>query len=66
MKSVNVTIKPDGTVSVEAMGFKGVGCTAATKEVEMALAGPAGVSDNDRRKKPDFYQSIAGQQKSVN
>lgn len=57
-KNITVTVKPDGTVAIEANNFQGVGCTAATEGLERVLAGPAGVSESDRQRKPDFYQSI--------
>lgn len=56
-KNVVVTIAPDGEVLIEANNFKGVGCKAATKELEMVLAGGGPV---DEKKKPDFFQSSTG------
>lgn len=37
MKTIKVTITPDGKTTVEAVGFKGQGCKAATKPIEEAL-----------------------------
>ncbi len=56
-KEVVVTIKADGEVVIEANNFQGVGCKAATKELEMVLAGGGSVSET---KKPDFWQSATG------
>lgn len=58
MKKVVITIKPDGTSQIDAQGFKGQGCSLATRELELVLAGsPSNVDD---RKKPDFYATVGG------
>ena len=36
-KTITVDISPDGTAKVEASGFQGKGCQAATKVFEDAL-----------------------------
>ena len=55
-KSIEVTIKPDGKVEIEAIGFKGGSCEKATQAIEQALGTIA-----TRKKKPEFYQqNIAG------
>lgn len=59
-KSVEITIETDGTTKVEAMNFKGVGCREATKQIELALAGPGGSSDT--KPKPDFFQTHSNTQ----
>lgn len=59
MKSIVVTIQPDGASKVETNGFNGVGCAAASKDVELALAGTGEVTD---QKKPDFYATNTGAQ----
>ena len=62
-KHIDITFASDGTVEVEAIGFKGQGCEQATKQVEEAL----GIVAN-RKKKPDFYQpakSSTGNNQSV-
>jgi len=41
-----------GEVSIEAIGFKGGACTAATEALERALG-----TVKDRRKKPEFNAS---------
>jgi Protein of unknown function (DUF2997) len=45
-------------VKIEAVGFKGKGCEAATKAIEEAL----GIV-KDRKKKPEYNQQVVGQQK---
>ncbi len=37
MKQIIVTIDAEGNTSVETKGFKGQGCKAASKALEMAL-----------------------------
>lgn len=56
-KEIVVTIKRDGEVVIEANNFQGIGCKAATKEIEMVLAGGGPV---DSKPKDDFYQSNPG------
>lgn len=52
MKKVIIDILPDGSVKLDAQGFKGAQCSVATREIELVLAGSGPVDD---RKKPDFY-----------
>jgi len=52
MKQIIVEISPTGEVKIEAAGFKGNSCEAATKAIETAL-GKAG----DRKKKPEYTQT---------
>ena len=47
---VEVTVAPDGGVSIEAKGFIGTTCQDATRELERAL-GPA----TERRPTPAMY-----------
>ena len=56
-KNVVVTIAADGEVLIEANNFKGVGCKAATKELQKVLA--AG-GDVEEKRKPDYFQSSTG------
>lgn len=65
MKTVEITILPDGTTTIKAKGFKGVGCASATKELEMVLAGNSPDNKSDKRD-PEFYQSITGSQMNRN
>lgn len=51
MKSIEITCKADGTIQVEAVGFKGKGCQQATADFEKAL----GAVQNDT-KKAEFHQ----------
>ena len=38
-KHIKITISSDGAVSVDAIGFRGSGCKAATLEITAALGG---------------------------
>jgi hypothetical protein len=51
MKTLTVTATPTGAVSVEADGFKGQGCTAASEFLTQALGTVASVT-----KKPEHSQ----------
>ena len=54
-KSIEVTIKTDGKVEIEAIGFKGGACEKATQAIEQALG-----TVSTRKKKPEFYQQNTG------
>ena len=51
-RSIEILIAPDGTLTIDAVGFKGADCDQATKFLEQAL----GVV-NHRAKKPEYHQS---------
>jgi len=56
-RRILVRVSPNGETSVEADGFQGKGCEAATKAIEDALGSP-----RERTRKPDFWrQSQHGQ-----
>jgi hypothetical protein len=57
-KSIEIEFAENGDVKIEAVGFKGQGCEAATKAIEEAL----GIV-KDRKKKPEYNQQVVGQQK---
>jgi len=54
MKTVIIDIDPDGGIKVEAHGFKGPGCEAATKAFEQALGTPG-----RRTKKAEWFQTVS-------
>ena len=55
-RKIHVRITSAGDITVEAEGFHGKGCEAATKAIEVAL-GKAGT----RTRKPDYWrQSTTG------
>lgn len=51
-KEIVVTVAPDGGISIDAIGFKGRSCEAATAFLEKAL----GQAVNSK-KKAEFYQT---------
>jgi fructose-1,6-bisphosphatase/inositol monophosphatase family enzyme len=50
--TIEVVVSPQGDIVIEAVGFKGADCEAATKFLEEAL----GVLTNKSRK-PEYYQA---------
>ena len=60
-RKIHVRITPAGDITVEADGFHGKGCEAATKAIEEALGKP-----DTRTRKPDFWrqsQTVGNQQR---
>ena len=55
-KSIEIEIATNGDVKIEAIGFKGKGCEAATKAIEDALG-----TTKSRKKKPEYHQQTIGQ-----
>jgi len=54
-RQIRVTVSPTGDVLVEAYGFKGHGCEAATKAIEEAL----GTKVSSRRKSDYWSQTLS-------
>ena len=50
-RRIHVRVSPFGEITVEADGFQGNGCEAATKAIEEALGKP-----RERTRKPDFWR----------
>ena len=50
-RRIHVRVTPTGEITVEADGFQGKGCEAATKAIEDALGKP-----RERTRKPDFWR----------
>jgi Protein of unknown function (DUF2997) len=59
-KTIEVVIAPDGSLKIEALGFKGADCEKATAFLEKALGRVSGKS-----KKPEYYhrEELRHQQK---
>lgn len=55
-RRIHVRVSPIGEIQVEAEGFKGSGCEAATKAIEEALG-----RQTSRTRKPDFWRQPARQ-----
>lgn len=51
-QEIIVSISPQGEVGIEANGFNGIGCTAATEQLEVVLGG--GAQKRRRDYKPEF------------
>ncbi len=56
VRRIQIRISPIGEITVEAEGFQGKGCEAATKAIEEALGKP-----QNRTRKPDFWRQSASQ-----
>lgn len=52
-----IEIDGDGTVSIDAIGYQGKACEAATREIEALLGGPRAVKS--KKLKPE-YQMAGG------
>lgn len=57
MKSIEVIVKTDGTLKIDAVGFSGPDCEKATAFLEKALGAIKG-----RQKKPEHYRRVRRQQ----
>jgi hypothetical protein len=55
-RSIEILIAPDGSLTIDAVGFKGAGCDQATKFLEQALGLTAG-----KQRKPEFHQTTRRQ-----
>lgn len=55
-KRIHVRVSPIGEITVEAEGFHGNGCEAATKAIEDALG-----KTKARTRKPDFWRANSQQ-----
>jgi len=56
-RRIHVRVSPIGDITVEAEGFQGKGCEAATKAIEDALGRPG-----KRTRKPDYWRQSQGRQ----
>lgn len=56
-RRIHVRVSPIGEITVEADGFQGKGCEAATKAIEEALGKP-----RERTRKPDFWRQSQSHQ----
>jgi hypothetical protein len=61
MRSIEISFDEVGKPTIEAKGFNGIGCKAATQSLEVLLAG-APASDSDRRPKPEMFNPAAATQ----
>ena len=56
-RRIHVRVSPKGEITVEAHGFQGKGCEAATKAIEDSLGRP-----QKRTRKPDYWRQSQGHQ----
>ena len=54
-KRIHVQVSPAGEITVEAFGYRGRGCEAATAAIEAALGSPG-----KRTRKPMFWRQSQG------
>lgn len=52
-RRIIVRVSPFGETTVEAKGFQGSGCEAATQAIEAALG-----NVRDRTRKPDYWRQV--------
>jgi hypothetical protein len=50
--TIEIIVSPDGSIQIDAVGFKGADCERATRYLEEALG-----AVNNRVKKPEHHQS---------
>ena len=56
-RTIEITVKPDGSTSLETKGFAGNGCRAASEFLERALG-----SRESEQLTSEFHQSVASTQ----
>ena len=52
MRKIRIVLKKDGTQEIEVLGARGADCVEFTRELEERL----GVSEGERRRKPEYYE----------
>ena len=57
-KTIEIIVKPDGSLAISAVGFKGADCEKATAFLEKALG-----EVRKRHPKAEYYQKVRQQQK---
>ena len=59
-QTIEITVKPDGSTSLETKGFAGNGCHAASEFLERALG-----SRESEHLTSEFHQSVASTQQTT-
>ena len=59
-QTIEITVKPDGSTSLETKGFAGSGCRAASEFLERALG-----SRESEQLTSEFHQSVAESQQAT-
>ena len=57
MKQIEVIVHPDGSLKIDALGFKGADCEKATRFLELALGRQTG-----NQRKPEYHRQVRSQQ----
>lgn len=57
-RTIEIIVQSDGSLKIDAVGFKGADCDKATRFLEQALGKVSG-----RQKKPEYYQQAKQQQR---
>jgi hypothetical protein len=57
MKTIEVIVKPDGSLKIDALGFQGADCEKATRFLEQALGKVSG-----KQKKPEYHRRATTRQ----
>jgi hypothetical protein len=57
MRSIELIVQPDGSLKIDAVGFKGAYCEKATAFLEKALG-----QVKKMAKKPEYYRQAQNQQ----
>ncbi|MEI6809737.1 MAG: DUF2997 domain-containing protein [bacterium] len=57
-KAIEIIVGPDGSLKIDAVGFKGADCEKATAYLEKALGKQKG-----KEKKPEFYRQVQNHQR---
>jgi len=57
MRTIEVIVNKDGSLKIDAVGFKGADCQKATEFLERALGRVSG-----KTKKPEFHRKAVHQQ----
>jgi hypothetical protein len=55
-RRIELFIAPDGTLTIDAIGFKGADCDQATRFLEQALGLTA-----EKQRKPEYHQTTRPQ-----
>lgn len=58
-KTIEVEVAPDGSVVIDAVGYKGADCEKATKAYEEALGGKV-----TSTRKPEFFQATGTKERA--
>jgi hypothetical protein len=58
---LHITVKPDGEVEIDAVGYSGTGCLEASRPYEKALGEVV-----SRKKKPEILSTVGAVKEDVN